>query len=196
MTTPNTKPTQITDPTYISFSSDITPISITGLLAACTQVANEGVQTIYLMIATPGGGVDAGFNGYNVLRGLPPKIITHNVGNIDSIGNVLFLAGEERYACANATFMFHGVVWEIPGQARLQSKELDEITQAVTSSNNRIADTMEERAAFDSRDEIDQLFRQAQWKDAAFAKDKGIIHDIRDVTVPPGCAVHQLVFEG
>ncbi len=42
-------------------------------------------------------------------EGVPYKLITHNVGNVDSIGNVIFLAAEERYACSTSTFMFHGV---------------------------------------------------------------------------------------
>jgi ATP-dependent protease ClpP protease subunit len=40
-----------------------------------------------------------GLNIYNVLIGLPFELITHNVGNVDSIGNAIFLAGSKRYAC-------------------------------------------------------------------------------------------------
>jgi ATP-dependent protease ClpP protease subunit len=53
--------------------------------------------------------VAQGINIYNVLCGMPFKLVTHNVGNVDSIGDVVFLAGETRYACAHSTFMFHGV---------------------------------------------------------------------------------------
>lgn len=42
------------------------------------------------MLSTPGGSVMNGLNLYNVLRALPFKIITHNVGNVDSIGMQLF----------------------------------------------------------------------------------------------------------
>ena len=50
-----------------------------------------------------------GMNLYNVMRAMPFKLITHNVGNVDSIGNAIFLAGVARYACPHSTFMFHGV---------------------------------------------------------------------------------------
>lgn len=35
-----------------------------------------------------------GMNLYNVLRPIPFLLVTHNVGNVDSIGNAIFLAGE------------------------------------------------------------------------------------------------------
>lgn len=50
-----------------------------------------------------------GMNLYNILRAMPFKLVTHNVGNVDSIDNAVFLAGEERYASPHSTFMFHGV---------------------------------------------------------------------------------------
>jgi hypothetical protein len=50
-----------------------------------------------------------GMTVYNVLRGLPCDLTIHNIGNVDSIGNAIFLAGKHRYACKNSTFMFHGV---------------------------------------------------------------------------------------
>ena len=34
-----------------------------------------------------------GLNLNNLFRGLPFELITHNIGNVDSIGNAIFLAG-------------------------------------------------------------------------------------------------------
>jgi ATP-dependent protease ClpP protease subunit len=48
------------------------------------------------MLSSPGGHVMLGMNLYNVLRALPIKLTTHNVGNVDSIGNAVFLAGNPR----------------------------------------------------------------------------------------------------
>jgi hypothetical protein len=46
------------------------------------------------------------------------QLVTHNVGNVDSIGTVIYLAGEERFACPQATFMLHGVSFQTPTTAR------------------------------------------------------------------------------
>jgi ATP-dependent protease ClpP protease subunit len=33
---------------------------------------------------------------YDYLRGAPVDVVTHNYGTVDSIGTVMFCAGEER----------------------------------------------------------------------------------------------------
>jgi hypothetical protein len=38
------------------------------------------------------------------------KITMHNIGNIDSIANVIFVAKQNRYAPQNAAFLYHGIV--------------------------------------------------------------------------------------
>ena len=53
-----------------------------------------------------------------LLAAMPFKLATHNVGRVNSIGNVVFLAGEERYAVPHSAFMFHGVGFDVK-QTRL-----------------------------------------------------------------------------
>lgn len=183
---------------YVSFSADVNPTTTEGLLAVCANLANQRVAEVYLLLSTPGGQVMNGMNAYNVLRGMPFKLITHNVGNVDSIGNVLFLAGQERYATANATFMFHGVATGFPASPAVtfvEQKVLRERLDSVRSDNGRIAAVIAERASFHNGREISRLFLEARTKDAVYAKEKGIVHDIRDVQIAPGAPVQQLVFQ-
>src|SRR5438309_2989579 len=91
---------------YISFSAEISPHTTESLLAVLANCVNQKIGTVYLMLSTPGGSVMNGLNIYNVLIGMPFELITHNVGNVDSIGNAIFLAGSKRYACPHSTFMF------------------------------------------------------------------------------------------
>src|SRR5436305_12205134 len=83
---------------YVSFSAEISPHTTESLLAVMANCVNQKVSTVYLMISTPGGSVMNGMNLYNVLLGMPFDLITHNVGNVDSIGNAVFLAGKRRFA--------------------------------------------------------------------------------------------------
>jgi hypothetical protein len=55
--------------------------------------ANQELRRFYLLLSTPGGSVMNSLNILHVLIGLPFELITHNVGNVDSIGNAIFLAG-------------------------------------------------------------------------------------------------------
>ncbi len=119
-------PHGVPETVYISFSAEINPHTTESLIAAIANVVNQGVKKVYLLMSTPGGAVMNGMNLYNVLRGLPVELTTHNVGNVDSIGTALFLAGAKRYACPHSTFMFHGVGFNVPQGARLEEKFLRE----------------------------------------------------------------------
>jgi len=182
-------------PFYLSYSAEVNPTTTEGLLDACAKIVAQGHTEIYLMLSTPGGSVMNGMNVYNVLRGLPVKLTTHNVGNVDSIGNVIFLAGEERVASPNATFMFHGVGFDITSQMRMEEKNARELLQGIQADHARMAAIIEQRATFADQAEIRQLFLEAQTKDAGYALGKGLIHRIADVQIPPGAPIHQCVFQ-
>jgi ATP-dependent protease ClpP protease subunit len=180
---------------YVSFSSDVTPTTTEGLLRGCADLVQQGFEVVYLLLSTPGGSVMHGVNIYNVLRSFPFTLITHNVGAVNSIGNVIFLAGKERYACPNSTFMFHGVGFDAPAGMRFEEKFLRERLDSINADQSQIASIIEQRAAFPNPAEVKELFLEAQTKDPAYALAKGIIHDIRDVQIPRGTPVFQLVFQ-
>jgi ATP-dependent protease ClpP protease subunit len=185
---------EIPETVYISFSAEISGNTTETLIATISNCANKGVKTVYLMMSTPGGSVMLGMNLYNVLRALPIHLITHNVGNVDSIGNAVFLAGAERFACAHSTFMFHGVGFDINGQYRLEEKFLKEKLDSIHVEHNRIGSVIEERTNLE-RQAIAKLFLEAQTKDATFALGCGIVKEIKDVNVPSGATVIPLVFQ-
>ena len=159
-----------------------------------SNCANQGVQTVHLLISTPGGNVMNGLNIYNVLLGMPFELITHNVGNVDSIGNLVFLAGRKRYACPHSTFMFHGVGFDVNAQIRLEEKFLKERLGSILSDHKRIGSIIAERTKLDQK-VVESLFTEAQTKDATFAAGAGIIHEIKDVQIPAGSQVISLVFQ-
>ena len=146
------------------------------------------------MISTPGGSVMHGLNLYNVLRAFPIKLVTHNVGNVDSIGNAIFLAGAERYACPHSTFMFHGVGFDFQAPFRLEEKICKEKLESIHVEHGRIGSIIEERTKLD-KEAVAKLFLEAQTKDATYAVGCGIIHEIKDVQMSPGCPVISLVFK-
>ena len=179
---------------YVSFSAEINPNTTETLIATMTNLANFNVAEVYLLLSTPGGQVMNGMNLFNVLKGLPFKLITHNVANVDSIGNAIFLAGTDRYATKNSTFMFHGVGFKAPENQRIEEKFLRERLNGILSDQTRIGNIISQQTNLTDR-EIKKLFREAQTKDAAFALDKGIIQEIRDVEIIAGAPIITLVFK-
>ncbi len=135
-----------------------------------------------------------GITAYNVLRGLPVDLVTHNVGNVDSIGTVVYLAGARRYACPQATFMLHGVASGTPGPAQLFEKNLAERLASVQADQARIADIYRERAGI-APEESERYFLGESTIGAPDALRRGIVHELRDVQIPAGSPVFQLVFK-
>jgi ATP-dependent protease ClpP protease subunit len=179
---------------YVSFSAGVNSTTTESLIATMANCVNQGVAEVHLLLSTPGGSVMNGMNLYNVLRALPIELVTHNVGNVDSIGNAVFLAGKRRYACPHSTFMFHGVSFDqVTGAPQLTAQYLSELTDSLLADQKRIAGVIEERTNLDAA-QIEPLFREAQTKDAAYAVSVGIVHEVKDVEIPPGAPVVGLVF--
>lgn len=180
---------------YVSFSAEITPVPTEQLVGTMARCANDGVKNVTLLLSTPGGSVMNGMNVYNVLRAMPFNLTTHNVGNVDSIGNMVFLAGDTRYAAPASTFMFHGVGFNVPPDgARLEEKFLGERLESLRADQKRIGEVIADRTDLEE-EEISRLFLEQQTKDAKFALEKGIISAIRDADIPPGVPILSLVFQ-
>lgn len=187
---------------YVNFCAEINVNTTETLLATISNAANQGVRKVHLMLSTPGGMVMNGLNLYNVLRGMPVELITHNVGNVDSIGNTVFMAGAKRYACPHSTFMFHGVSANIQATiptpmgpiAQLGEKELRERLGAIQADQKRIGSVIKERATLDEA-AIETLFLETQTKDANWALRCGIVHEVREVEIPLGSTIVSLVFQ-
>ena len=178
---------------YISFTSGVSEKTAEQLLALIFNHVNSGVKKITLLLNTPGGQVNYGFNIYNVLAGLPIELVTHNVGNTDSIGNVIFLAGKKRFASPSATFMFHGAALNVQGQMKLAQNNLKEYLSGLESDNKRIAEIVSSRTSIDAK-KIRGWQREGRTVNAQFAKENGLIDEISEVSIPDGVPVFQLVF--
>jgi ATP-dependent protease ClpP protease subunit len=178
---------------YVSFSAEINPSTTENLIAVMANCANLKVKKVCLLLSTPGGNVMNGLNLYNILKGMPFELTTHNVGNVDSIGNAVFLAGALRYACARATFMFHGVGFDMTN-VHLEEKDLQERLESLLNDQRRIGAIITDRTKISERDVAD-LFRQAQTKDANYALTNGIISEVREVNIASGIPIVSLVFK-
>jgi ATP-dependent protease ClpP protease subunit len=134
-----------------------------------------------------------GITIYNVLRALPVRLNTWNMGNVDSIGNVIFLAGAQRFACPHSTFMFHGVAFDISAGQRLDQQLARERLGSIEADHKRIGDILQSQTSLQSGDVV-ELFKEARTKDAAWAASVGIVQAVSEPTIPPGVPIHTLVF--
>lgn len=179
---------------YVSFSAEIVTFTTETLIALMAKLANEGAQHVYLMLSTPGGSVRDGITLYNSLRAMPFHLTTHNVGNVDSIGTAVFLAGASRFASPHTTFMFHGVGLAVANDQRLEEKFLRERLDGIEADHRRIGAIIVERTQVPEAS-VSDLFIQAQTKDAEAAASLGIVHAVKEVTIPAGVSIDALIFQ-
>lgn len=178
--------------TYINFHAPISTFTCQNLMAAMSQKLVAGTDDFYVLLSTPGGEVQSGITLYNFLRGIPATITMHNMGNVDSIGNAIFLAADTRRACAHSTFMFHGVGFDVQS-VRIEEKNAREILNSILADQTRIADIIVARTNINTS-RARQLFREARTKDAQAALTAGIVHQISDVAIPQGADIVSFAF--
>ena len=179
---------------YFSFSAEINPQTVQALIQVMSKYHNEGVQEVYFNFSTTGGRTDSGVHLYNFLRGLPYKLTIHNVGYVNSVGIIVFLAGDKRYASPRATFIFHGVSFTASQGQTLDEPVLRDKLSAVLLDQGRLGSIIQERTSLDEKT-VKALFGKAQTKDAAWAAEHGLIDGIRDLQIPAGSALESLTVQ-
>ncbi|WP_263378877.1 ATP-dependent Clp protease proteolytic subunit [Granulicella paludicola] len=183
----------IKPPAYVSFSAEVVPQTIEVLLGAVANLVNQGHTEIHLLLSSPGGSVMHGITAYNFLRALPIKLVTHNIGNVDSIGTVLYLAGEERYASPHTTFMLHGVAMTAQAATSFFERNLAEKLASVQADQARIKGIYTERSNI-TEAEAEGYFLGEITLNSADALQRGLVHEVRQLSIPAGSPVLQLVF--
>ena len=179
---------------YVIFTAEVNPTTMERLSAVMVQAIEKHVAEVYLAIATPGGQVQAGIALYNTLRAMPFALTVHNIGSVNSMGNVIFLAGTTRYATAHSTFMFHGVGFEVQSPTRMDEKIVRERLDGLLADQSQMGKIITDRSSI-VEDDVAEFFRTQRTVDALWAKDNGIIEDIRDFNIPPGNPVVSFVFQ-
>lgn len=174
----------ITKPLFISFSAEVNQNTAENLMGIFAQRLNQGTKDFYLLLSSPGGSVMNGITIYNFLKSLPINLTTHNIGIVDSIANVIFLAGKTRYAVKNSSFLFYGVGFDI-NQARFEEKNVKEKLKMIQRDQKLIADIIAEQSQY-TQAEIEKMFLEADTRTPEQAKEKGLISAIREVNIPEG----------
>ena len=176
---------------YVLFSRGINDQTVNELVATVNDISRRG-EDAYLLLNSGGGNVHAGIHCYNMLMALPTTLIVHNIGHVDSVANVLFLAGSQRYATLSSVFMFHGVTFTFNDPITLTASGFREHLNAVLSDNNRIAGIIERHSVL-TLPQASELFDEQRVYDASWARDNEFIQDILDLDLPADRVLHTLI---
>lgn len=182
-----------TNPICISFISHVDAQTAQVLVGTMFDAMNRGHDEIHLMMSTPGGSVSDGIAVYNTIISMPVPVHTYNTGTCDSIGNVIFAAGRTRTAFPASRFMFHGVGFDIQ-MARFELKDLNQRTENIKNDQSMIGDILVKHTNLAAED-VDSLFLEAAFLRSQEAFNRGIVDEVRDVCLPKGVPVLQLIFQ-
>lgn len=168
----------------VTFVGPILYPATKNLRTFCCQVANSKADEIRLQISSTGGSLFEGFALYHFLRSLPLKVTTHNIGNIDSIANIVFLAGEIRRACSEGRFLLHEFDWAYSSAQSETHSRLKEHAASLDDEKARYASILKSRIdPVKSEPAIADLLSSASILSAQRARELGLVHEVAE----PSC---------
>ena len=177
---------------YIHFSRGINHPSVHELPLLMQELhKTTGEEEFTILINSSGGQVAAGIDAYNLLRALPFKITMHNIGQVNSVANVIFLAANIRIATSVSTFLFHGVGQDFNEKIRFEERRAKELLESLRRDNHSLASIIAARSKLKAT-EVSDLFREQYVKDSKWALEKNFIQKIEDPKIPKGKHLHAL----
>ena len=159
----------------------------------CLQALQAGATEIELHMSSEGGNMTAGFALYFFLKSLPVPLTTYNIGSVESVAVVIFLAGQRRYACPGTRFLIHPLHWGFGSLAAADHARVSEWRDCLDFDAERYAGVVLEAttAAGIPTDIHANLYGNARSVDAGEALKAGIVHGAAQAQLPPaGSASH------
>jgi ATP-dependent Clp protease, protease subunit len=170
---------------YVHFTREINGDTAEALLDSVTGLANDGVQRVVLCIASPGGWTAKATAAYNLLRALPISLVTYNIGEVASAANMLFLAGDERYACPHATFMLHPGSFTADAGKEFDAKIMRERIVSLDAHDERERLIVKQRTKLTAA-RVKKLVDERATLSASDALKAGIVHGVKPLKIPAG----------
>jgi ATP-dependent Clp protease, protease subunit len=168
---------------YIRFMAGINPITTDALFRIFDTKLREKCQRIHLMISSPGGIVFHGLSLYNFLKGAPVELYTYNFGSVDSIGVVIFCAGDKRFSVPHARFLIHGVSAQFAGNQSLDEKGLEKRLKGLQIDYKNIARVIAD-TCLKPADKVQDDMNNRTTLNPQEAKDYGLVHEIQSKLFP------------
>lgn len=141
---------------------------------------HKQINTVHLILSTKGGDVDAGITLYNFLSSLPITLKTYNIGNVDSIGVIVFLAGATRYMTEHSSFILHGIRFDIRN-ASFKYHDLKEHMSIMERLEDKISAIVTKRTEL-TQENISQYHKEGESLGMDVAKKCKLVSGI---TQPP-----------
>jgi ATP-dependent protease ClpP protease subunit len=177
-------------PAYVTFVGPMQYPATKNLRNLLSHLVGNGTPEIYLQFSSTGGALVEGFALYNFLRSLPVRLSIHNIGSVESVAIVVFLAANQRFACPHTHFLIHGFDWTFGAQQSIVHERIKEISKSLEADEERFIDILKSRTGMKDTElsELD-FFRKSVIIGAEDAKKYGIVQEVRQASIPDGSQV-------
>lgn len=93
----------------IAFTGAITQNKIMALSAAIDEIAQnyKAATEIQLYLTSPGGDVDAGKMGYQIVKDSPIPVATVNMSSVESSATLIYCGAKKRLTMDDSIFLLH-----------------------------------------------------------------------------------------
>ena len=169
--------------TFIRFFSPVIPATADMLFRAIDAKIKAKVKKLNILISSPGGSVFHGLSLYNWLKGLPIEIHTYNFGSVDSIGVIIYCAGQKRFSVPHSRFLIHGVKFNINGQVSMDEKQIEEHLKSLKIDQQNIARVISDTTG-KAMHKIEEDMHNRTTLNPQEAKDYGLVHEIKSDLIP------------
>ena len=173
---------------YVWFSQSINNATIPPLLNRLKEISERG-NDIYLLMNSPGGSIDSTAEAYAAMTALPVTLTTHNIGFVQSMANILFLAGEPRYCTPYSFFRSHHLHWTFGSAADVPLDALRAIVEELDANIGRFAEIIVSRTSM-TLDAATEMYRGQVVHRSDWALANSFVHEIRHLQLPAGAKVH------
>jgi ATP-dependent protease ClpP protease subunit len=170
---------------WIQFAAGVNQGTASLFIQTVTKCVNDGSEKLNILLSTPGGTVIHGKGIYNFLMALPLEIDIYNIGQVDSIGGIMYLAGDNRYATSNSSFLIHAVALQIQGPTSFpENDKIDSEKQDRVA----IAAIYAERTKI-SLEEFENLMLEGTTLPSVDGIVKGITTEVKAPQIPKGVQI-------
>ena len=166
---------------FATFSGAIQQASVNRFIISLENFFRDQprINLVHVGLATVGGEVNAGIVLFNYLKGHHLTIHTYNMGNVDSIGVVPFLAGTKRYMTQYSSFTLHGI--SLQAEKSFNKETLEEYLSIYKTLEKKIEAILVDNTTM-QLDDIKKHHNQGASLGAEESQKYGLVHDIK---IPP-----------
>lgn len=165
----------------VHFLCPVTASTVSHFQGVCLEALRNQATSLQIHLSSGGGDLISGFTAYHFLKSLPVPVITHNISNVESVANVIFMAGSERRANAGSRFLLHPLNWGFTSPAADHARMV-EWSKCLDNDFERFIDVLNNET---HRNDIDwgALINAATILDVDAAAANGMVTSIAKATL-------------